>query len=180
MKPLALVILVVAAMTPHELRPITLIGRRGITGHACPTVDAIYTAYHMIEEGPTASPYGNTITLYIDPARDVAIISVNHNPMHTLPRFAVADSVKKGEKVHWYEYNFESRKKFFVQERRKAKVLRSISGHIVFDKGPVGGASGSCLLNERNEAIGVVIRSYPSVGVGVAIDITGDWNPTKE
>ena len=160
----------------HELLPIPLIGFSG-SGHACPTEEAIYTARHVVEKGPLSSPYGGTTTLWIDNTRDIAAISVGQPTL----RFRVVKSVQEQEKVHWYEFNFTNKKKMFVQEKQEARVLRSVSGHIIFDKGPVSGSSGSCLLNESNEVVGIVVWHFPVKGtektVGVAIDITGVWKP---
>ncbi len=169
----ALVFAVLAAVQP---RPLPLIGFSGL-GHACPTETAIYTAHHVLDSKERhmnfATPYGIARPAWTDTARDLATISIDAR----VPRYQVAGMPPEPkEKVHWYEFNLNSKKDYFKQERRDAKILRTISGHIVFDKSPVGGASGSCLLNEREEVVGIVIWSLRR-GVGVAVSIVDKWQP---
>ena len=183
---------VLAAAT--EPKPIPLIGIYGM-GHACPTTEAIYTAHHIIDNKdknhvPFSTPYGVATPVWADYTRDLAAVEIDGETPRVaaigeVPRYRVAATEPtEKEKVHWYEFNFHNRKDFLRQERREAKVLRTVAGHIVFDKGPTGGASGSCLLNEREEVVGIVIWSIPMRGkrgnVGVAASIVNEWNPKEQ
>lgn len=182
---LALALAVLAAVA--EPRAIPLVGNyySGMA-HACPTEHAIYTARHVIENNkdkeivPMNSDYGPVNVLWRDEVRDIATIS-----FPTMPnRLKVANKVEPGEKVYWYEYHFASTKKFMVQEKRTAKVVHTVAGYIVFDKGPEGGASGTCLVDENDQVVGIVVWSFEVRGstkkVGLAVDITGEWKPKEE
>ena len=183
----------VALITATEPKPVPLIGINGI-GHACPTVEAIYTAHHIIDDKDKnhmyfSTPYGTAKPVWADHVRDLATVEIDgEDPRYRvaalgeMPRYRVAATAPiPKEKVHWYEFNFHNRKEFLRQERREAKVLRTVAGHIVFDKGPVNGASGSCLLNEREEVVGIVIWTFYVRGksVGVAASIVDEWNPEE-
>lgn len=69
-------------------------------------------------------------------------------------------SVKVGDMVFWFEYDFRTRKNLLRARRRFASVLRIVAHQIVLDSVPVAGASGSCLLNKNGEVVGIVNASW--------------------
>jgi len=72
------------------------------------------------------------------------------------------------EELIWYEYNYKSTKNAFRATLRRAKLLRVIGEHVIFDKAPREGASGGCLWNTNGEAVGIVIWAFDQrVGVGL-------------
>ncbi len=128
---------------------------------------------HITQNGRSQVAAPDIFACFCSKTIDLAMISFQKD--EGMGRFEIAAAVQKGEKVHWYEYNFGSTKDFFAERRQKAKVLRVVADHIVFDKGPKGGASGSCLLNESNQVVGIVIWGMQVQGssrrVGVAISL---------
>ncbi len=91
-----------------------------------------------------------------------------------------ANRPSPGDRVYWSEFNFKSRKKAMAPVYRKAKVLRTVAGHIVIDKTPNPGASGSCVLNEAGEVVGIIafaVRVGDTSHVGLAVGVWGDWEP---
>lgn len=181
MKVLALVL--VLATTTTAAQSIPLIGVKGV-GHACPTEIAVFTARHVVEDKngtlhSFASPSGVLTPKWVDDVRDLATLTAPG--IEAMPRYKLADSVRQGEKVWWTEFSFDG-DKIFSSERKKAKVLRSVAGHIVFDKAPEGGASGACLMNEAGRVVGIVVWRWPAGGTqrkGVAVDLTGSWRPEE-
>jgi hypothetical protein len=88
------------------------------------------------------------------------------------------------DKIYWIEYNFKRKKDAFRTERREAKVLRIIAGHIYVDEAPVSGASGGCAFNEAGEVVGIIsgayaVGTFARANVGVFVGIYGDWMPNR-
>ena len=112
--------------------------------------------------------------MWMDDTRDLATIALADEvpPRH---RFMIADSIREGQKVHWFEYDFG--RKFLQPRERKAKVVRVLAGHVVFDKNPEGGASGSCLLDENDHVVGIVVRRFYNHGVAVSVIAPPDPQP---
>jgi hypothetical protein len=79
--------------------------------------------------------------------------------------------------VTWYEYSYEPGK-VLSTVRREAKIERLQAGHIIIDKAPNPGASGSCLFNARNEVVGII--TWKMFDSGVSVDLTGSWWPFAE
>lgn len=189
-----LVLVVLATLAEPE--PLPLIGDYTLGfGHACPTETGIYTARHVIEvpvpfspfrpdagyrHVSLSSPYGPTTVVWHETVRDVATISVEWGPV---PRYKVATSIEEGDKVHWYEFDFKSRKKYLQPRKRKARVVRDVAGYLIFDKEPSAGASGTCLLNEDDEVVGIVVWGLKVQDsddrIGCAASIMGVWKPKE-
>lgn len=62
---------------------------------------------------------------------------------------------KAGDTIYLSAYDWGSRKSAFSERVITAKVVRVIAGHIVFDPPGVPGSSGSCVLNEAGEVVGI-------------------------
>lgn len=164
---------------PAELDPsIALQGPNGSGGHACPVNGYVITAAHVTYDPHLkghvnmawsdgnggegfAQPAGN------HPALDIVMLVMVGSPVRFLP----AGKAQVGDTVYWYEYDFRTRKNALRARRRFASVLRVVAGHYILDGMPVGGASGTCLINNAGEAVGIVVAGWETQdgeGVGSA------------
>lgn len=150
---------------------IPLVGRDGM-GHACSTTKGIYTAAHVVEhivnyQGNERhipkvynTPYGVTKTLTVNHVLDLATIELEGAPW-----IEIATGFESGDKVYWYEFEFNDVGRFMSERKREAKVLRVVARHIFLDKSPKPGASGACLFNEEEQVLGIMVWSL-RVGQG--------------
>ena len=159
--------------------PIELIGN-GL-GHACAVEGRVFTARHVVEDFQTGktythrSNYGKMRIVKIHRDRDLAEISLEQKP----PSWPLAKSITPGEKVLWWEYNFNNRRDTGKVNMRDARVIRISADHIFFDRQPIPGASGTCLANEKGEVVGIVFRFFQT-GAGMAVSLVGTaWPPER-
>lgn len=169
----------------------SLIGRYGY-GHACPLPRGILTAAHVAygvsrDGRPTplfyayqqGARHGFLSPLFALQSRDLAILKLDlgdepeaNEPALVFPR--------PGDEVSWFEYDFQRNAYALRATRRKAKVVRTMSGHMVFAPAPVQGASGSCIFDAEDRVVGIVAWGMATMDgekVGVGPVIVGDWDP---
>jgi hypothetical protein len=158
---------------------LAIMTRDGNAGHACPVHGHIYSARHVFwnrEEnkyiGATWSSRGydgSTLVSGFSEEKDLVELWLNDTSnVVFLPRGA---AVRAGEKVYWFEYDFRTKKNALRSRRRFANVLRIVAQQYILDGTPVAGASGSCLINENGEVVGIVTggwQMFDKSVVGVA------------
>jgi S1-C subfamily serine protease len=161
---------------------VALIGRRGV-GHGCPVGGFIYTARHVMTDNkgePIGAVYwsdregnsGRAVLWARDEARDLAVLRIESGKTHTLE---FADELKTGERVHWYEYDWEDKGVAFNPKLRWANSIGPpIAQHLRLDEDPAVGASGGCVLNDQNEVLGIVawgmrLKSRELIGMAVSL-----------
>lgn len=180
---------VAEAPKPPETRlSLSLIGTNSI-GHACAVDGLVLTAGHIATAfyGGQQHFYHYTWTdgsksgwlMYLNHARarDLGALSpYSGNTPDYLYRQMEAAEV--GQYVSWYEYVYEEGQVLNVI-RREGRVERLQAGHIIVDEAPTQGASGSCLLSDKNEVVGIIIWSLYD-HTGLSVDLTGQWWPFLE
>ena len=167
---------------PLEIDPTLAIqGANGQGGHACPVNDYVITADHVLwdkerrtyTQATYSDGYGaNGVAMVIGGygAVDLVILEILGDDVIYLP----SGVGRINEKVYWFEYDFRSQKNALRARRRFAHILREVAGHYILDEMPVGGSSGSCLLNSEGQVIGMIVAGWETddgLGVGSAIKL---------
>ena len=167
------------------------VGRGGI-GHGCAVNGLLLTSAHLVDprddhdmDQPTkvrfrySFPYGQTgrgASVQISSVADFATIEIDKEPQHGYAR--LGNRPKKGEKIHWVEYDYRKRKNVFKSRVRKGKVATIFAGHVMLEEGITSGASGGCAYNKDGEVIGLMMFSKYTednrVSAGV-VGLWGDW-----
>jgi len=160
---------------------IRLVGRSG-AGHACPVWGTILTAAHMLESddddglvgyvwSDRAGGEGFLSPLRVSRKRDLGEMYVLTGvPIYYKGSTSEPDP---GDTLHWVEYAFDDEP--FALKTKKAKLVENLSGHLVMDTPPEQGGSGSCVLNDSGEVVGIVVWTVRNGGV--AVSIAGPWWP---
>jgi S1-C subfamily serine protease len=180
---------------------LSVIGRFTIA-HACPVETAggrfLLTNAHVVDERPFDATIGAFPVRWSDgsgneglavPERvlvsvDLAFLHVTESSgpiARWYPIAAFAPST--GDRVSVLGYRWEGRDHVLEQRRVTAKVTRVVAGHAVYDEGARPGSSGSCVLNDRDEVVGVNAWQIPAglgEAVGVAVGIWGIWAPRAD
>lgn len=139
---------------------------RHVASHTLPDDTIIY---HKFSWEDNLGNKGYAKGTAVSEAKDIGMIE----PTHGEPELFVHGSIPPVDsKIYWQEYVLDNHKNFMRSHIREATVLRFFAGHIVFDEQPTPGASGSCILNEAGEAVGVIswgfnVEYNKGVGVGV-------------
>ena len=158
---------------------ISLQAPNGNAGHACPVNGYVLTASHVLWDRdlktyvPTAwsDGYGNEGSAVVSGGftfLDLVSLTTYGGQVHFLP----AGRAEVGDRVYWYEYDLRTRHNALRARRRFANILRIVAGHYILDDMPIDGASGTCLLNDKGEAVGDVNAGWDTddkLGVGVAV-----------
>jgi len=187
---LALLMLLAAAPEPPDTSAILrLIGRFG-AGHACPIeAEVALTAAHVPDVSPLDRevplwPYrfegGGTVGV-VEPqgvmsAVDLAVM----RPQQPFARWykRASEPPAVGERLWLLAYDWRSRKAIYADRVMSGRVLRVVAGHIMLDEEVPGGASGSCVLNEAGDVVGVVTwgqRTEDQRTAAVAAAVFGEW-----
>lgn len=134
-------------------------------GHGCPVDGVVVTAAHVMCEKPgecgraswSSRGYSGMAEVHRPSTYlDIVILTTYGGPVVDLPR----GTVEVGDVVFWYEYDFRTRKNALRARRRFANILRIVAEHAVLDEVPVSGGSGSCVLNERGEVVGLITAAF--------------------
>ena len=167
---------------PIEIDPTLAIqAANGSGGHACPVNGYVLTASHVLWDGnlrtyvPASWSFGNKSEGSAQVVGgyshlDLLFLDIYGGEIDFLP----AGRAKTGDKVYWFEYDFRTSRNALRARRRFANVLRTVAGHYIFDGMPVGGASGTCLLNSQGEVVGIVVAGWftdDKLGVGSAVKL---------
>jgi len=156
---LLLVMLLQLMLTPSGSN-MALFGAQGF-GHACPVNGIILTAEHVTINNPRGFYWSDqfekrgtlTVEAPTDP-RDIVRLSPASG---SIPAWYVLGYAPKiGEKVHWQEYNRKDAKHALHPKTVEAEIVNLLGGQIILSEAPSPGASGACVLNRTDEAIGVV------------------------
>jgi hypothetical protein len=169
---LALALLVASPAVAKDKKDINfgpmlhLIGRHGLA-HACPIgPDVVVTSAHVIDIKPfdgdvplfpysfsTETQEGWVRPVAASVTSDIAIME----PTKPLDAYYPIATVrpKPGDKVFWVGYSYK-RKEGLQETRFDATVVGVLAGHIIADEMPLPGSSGGCVLNENEEAVGIV------------------------
>jgi hypothetical protein len=110
---------------------------------------------------------GGAVVNGVSPISDIVALYLEGGTVTYLPR----GEARTGDRVFWFEYDFRTHSNALRARRRFANVLRVVARQYVLDDIPVGGASGSCLINERGEVVGIVTGGWKlddGSAVGVA------------
>jgi hypothetical protein len=170
---------------PLEVDPsIAIFTPDGGGGHACPVEGQVITARHVMwsEQHKTflmgswssQGARGGAEVSGAALALDLVRLTLYGG---TVPYLSLGESPKPDDKVYWFEYDFRTASNAYRARRRAGKVLRAVAGHLILDSNPVGGASGSCLLDAQGNVVGIVIATMDTDdggAVGVAIELTRD------
>jgi hypothetical protein len=161
---------------------------RGGMGHACPVSPTeAYTADHIAilhrDSDPTSGQalpitwgdrYGNSGTfvwVWSDLRRDLSFVRVMPETSLFSGWFSIADKTPRpGDHVIIVGYDFE---KGMVDKPLKVHVTLVQAGHIAYDDTPGPGSSGSCILNELGEVVGINVAMVNGNGIGVLL--TEGW-----
>jgi len=155
----------------------------GGIAHACAVDGFIITARHVVVD-EAAKRYvrdlawsdgfghdGFASVVAVSPAIDLAILIVVGEQQ---PKYLPSGVAKSGDEVFWFEFDFRTRANALRARRRPATVLRVVAQQIILDDVPVGGASGTCLLNARGEVAGIVTAGWDTddeLGAGSAVKL---------
>ena len=143
-------------------------------GHACPVNGGVVTARHVMWDEANRKfiggswsyqgQRGGAVVAAESPYQDVVALElvggeINYLPMGALPEV--------GATVYWYEYDFRTKKNIYRARRRFASVLRLVAGHVILDREPTAGASGTCVINEKGEAVGIIVAAMEAEDGGI-------------
>ena len=176
---------------PNTNGVLRLIGRWA-SAHGCPVDGIILTAAHVNNlfygttnmntilvgyqwedgDGNKGMLSGASASLF----RDLGLMNLESGE----PRYYrhAPKEPSPGDALFWLEYNDDTPENLYTRRVGRGSLLRNVSGHLLLDKGPTKGASGSCVLNSKDEVVGVVARirtTKNKKAVGVAVSVAGFW-----
>lgn len=160
-------------------------------GHGCPIgPDTMYTAAHVVSPAPFSdfgtppvrwSMKGSAGIAYvqeIDPSADLALLK----SVQAFPKWykIAEDPPKVEDRVAVVGYDFSRPSKAFMDKIFLFKVTWVVAGHLLYDGSGEAGSSGSCVLNENDEVVGInigytIMNNLKKAGMGVGL-----WKPEKQ
>lgn len=180
---------------PDTAGVLSLLGRWG-AAHACPIVTPsgcnaiVLTAAHVVDPRPFddvpllpyrySDGYGSSGVLEpVATERCADLATMRLGPgADVRPYRRAALAPEAGGHVWFVGYEWSSKSKAFSARTIRAKVVRVVAGHLVLDPAGEAGSSGSCVLNQAGEVVGINVwgRSLRSgEEVGGAVGIWGSW-----
>lgn len=170
-----------------------MMGRFG-AGHACPVAaDEALTAAHVVDLEPLdprlpLSPprwedflgnSGHVVMMQLLKDADVAIFRPDRDFKGFYPIAKTSPGV--GDELHVTGYDLRGQNQYYGIREWDLKVIRLVAGHLILKPAVDFGTSGSCVLNDRGEVVGIVswINKGPFLGSGVtgAVGVWGEWRP---
>lgn len=154
-------------------------------GHLCvvgSTTEA-YTAKHVAEVArylTWADELGNSGVVtaqWSDARRDLAVVSIVDGTQ-PFPSFLTLAREEPSIGSVVYIVGFDKSLNFRDITVR-AKVVEIRGGLLTYDASPGSGSSGSCVLNEDGEVVGVNV-AVDGTGVGLGVLLTGQWGEVPE
>jgi hypothetical protein len=176
------------AVAPDLTGVVQLFGRFSMA-HACPiAADRALTAAHVPDlrpfDGTPLYPFrwqqgeadGITIGGSVSLATDLADLQPSRPFSKWYPLATTAPTV--GAHLWIRGYDFRKAKNAFGPRDWEVEVLRVVAGHVVFKPTVDFGTSGSCILNEDGEVVGVIAKGvsmHNDEEVGVGVGVWGGW-----
>ena len=178
-----------SATTPN--RPLALLGLYG-AAHACPVlikgeghvITAGHVAWHVVTNGGELARIpkyyliedgvGNTGAAGAEAYNMYTDLAYLTTDLQITRWYSRGNLPAVGDEVTWVEYDFTKPDRAYRSRERSAKVLNVRLSHIMFDKVPASGASGTCLFNVEGEVVGIVSwRQVVGAGeIGVAVGLS--------
>jgi trypsin-like peptidase len=159
-----------AELPPPDTTKIISVSGRFALAHVCPIgPDVAVTAAHVVDP----SPLNPQVSVYplrgsnfegswiLSPWRvyqheDIALVS----PIvgGTFPNYYHLASAPPsiGEKLYWLGFDWREKGKAFARRVFSGEVLRLVASLIILDTKTDPGSSGSCILNQAGEVVGVI------------------------
>lgn len=184
---------IILADSPPDLTgTLQIIGRFGMA-HACPIApDIALTNSHVVDPRPFDpgvpvfplrwSQVGN-------PATDTVLLPLNENRRDDLVIAGIRPSVdhfyviakeapKPGDRLWWVAYDWRNKERAFSERLMSGRLVRIVAGHLIVNEETFPGSSGSCVLNDSGELVGIV-----SFGAGLNngeevagfVGVYGNW-----
>lgn len=169
-----------------------LVGRYS-AAHACPVEPRLaLTSGHVVdlrpfERGVPLMPYGWSdgltgsgwlMPIEVEAARDLGRmepLGKDDTFPHVLPVAPVPPS--PGARVWLLGYRFDNPKNVMSEERVESHVTRIVANHVFYAPAGHPGSSGSCVLNDAGEVVGIVEGGFPtddkSAEGGFAVGVWG-------
>ncbi len=143
---------------------------RGGMGHACPIApDVVLTAAHNIDPEPydatvglvalrfaaiNRSSKGMLIPVVVSQAEDLGIMTTEEK----LQFYPIAPKQPEpGDQLWWAAYKLDRQKDAGIPVLHTGRVNAVYAGLIIMDESAIDGSSGSCMLNEKGEVVGIMI-----------------------
>lgn len=184
-----LAVLLLAA-APDLSATIQLMGRF-TSAHACPVgPQKALTAAHVIDLRPFEAtplyPYrwqqGDADGIVADGSASITsdLAELKPNPLRPFPRwYSLASSAPAVGSHLWIRgYDFRKGKNAFAPRDWEVEVLRVVAGHIIVKPSVDFGTSGSCMLNEKGEVVGILAKGvnlHNEDEVGLGVGVWGGW-----
>lgn len=161
-----------------------LIGK-GTLAHACPIspVKALTAAHVVSKGGEDESPrfhhfqqgdvVGTTNRVEVFEDADIALVWLDKPVKKFYPLAPTAPI--PGEKLFLRGFDFRRQKDALAPRDWEVTVLRTVAGHVVFKPGVEQGTSGSCILNQQGEVVGIVAFGVSIEGGSEAVVGVGVW-----
>ena len=153
---------------------------------ACPiSKTEALTARHVAVSAPLVWSYpgsalgGTLVRAWVDTRRDLALVRIAGTGPAFQFWYKIAEVPPKvGDKIFLQGYDNDEG---WTSQWYDAKIIHLYAGNVDFDLTPGAGSSGSCILNERGEIVGINYAAYrvnPMARLkGSANLVTPPWTP---
>lgn len=148
-------------------------------GKGCPLEGKIVTARHILVDPIRPGMFSNATWSDQYGRSGGAVLSavsyeVDGAILHPdgIPKPHPVKTGRPTKGLYFFDYNYESPETAFDPVLRKTKLLKLVGGYIIMDVAPSSGASGGCIYNDQDEAVGIVVWSIilnneEKIGLGV-------------
>lgn len=125
---------------------------------------------------PLRDSEGHVLESAVERARDLARVEpliatdVFPHPLHVAQQAPVA-----GDRIWFLGYDWKNRKSAMAEDVIEARVTRIVALHVIFAPSGQPGSSGSCVVNEAGEVVGINEGGYETDDKGEAGLAVGVW-----